>query len=142
MALLRFFTQLTLASSALATPLDTDRRHGNKSNCIKWGPCDFENAGTRPIECGTLDVPLDYTDGTSKEKLTLSLIKSSAPIKTATKKKSILFNFGGPGFGSVETLNLLADLLHACVRPRPVLPRDHELTISQHVGRHARLGCL
>jgi hypothetical protein len=141
MALLRFFTQLTLASSALAIPLDS--RHDHNSKSIKWGPCDFENLGTRPIKCGTLDVPLDYTNGTSKEKLTLSLIKSSPPTKTATKKKSILFNFGGPGFGSVGTLNQLADLLHMyAARPCPALPRNHELTISQHVGRHARLGCL
>ena len=119
MALLRLLAQLALASSALAIPLD--KRHDNKSKCIKWGPCDFESAGTRPIECGTLDVPLDYTDGASREKLTLSLIKSPAPNKTATEKKSILFNFGGPGFGPIESLNLLADLLHAYVHPRLVI---------------------
>jgi hypothetical protein len=113
MALLRLLTQLALASSALAIPLD--RRHNNKYKGIKWGPCGFENAGTRPIECGTLDVPLDYTDEANGEKLTLSLIKSSALNKTATEKKSILFNFGGPGFGSIESLNVLADLLHAYI---------------------------
>jgi hypothetical protein len=141
MALLRLFTQLALASSALAIPLHSG--DGKKAEGIKWGPCDFENAGTGPIECGTLDVPLDYTDKANGEKLTLSLIKSPALTKTATKKKSILFNFGGPGFGAVESLNQLADALHAYVRPRVVVLRwNHKLTISQHVGRHARLGCL
>jgi hypothetical protein len=141
MALLRLFIQLALVSSALATPLH--RRHGNKAKGIKWGPCDFENAGTRPIECGTLDVPLDYTDKANSGKLTLSLIKSPTLTKTATEKKSILFNFGGPGFGAVGSLNLLADALHAYVRHRVVVLRwNHALTISQHVGRHTRLGCL
>ncbi|KAK4039895.1 TAP-like protein-domain-containing protein [Parachaetomium inaequale] len=109
MALSRFLTQLALASSALAVPLWV--RDNNTSPGIKWGSCDFESANLGPIECGTLAVPLDYTDAASGEKLTLSLIKSPAR-SNGTTSKSILFNFGGPGYEAIHTLNSAADLLH------------------------------
>lgn len=115
MTLLRLFTQLALASSALAIPLDS--RDDNKSTGIQWGPCEFESAGTGPIECATLEVPLDYLDEANTEKATLKLLKSPALTTAATEKKSILFNFGGPGYEAVQSLNAQADLLHAYVYP-------------------------
>ncbi|KAK4152578.1 TAP-like protein-domain-containing protein [Chaetomidium leptoderma] len=110
MVLFRLFTQLALASGALATPLYSRDSHTPQG--ITWGPCDFETTGSGPIECGTLSVPLDYTNATSSEKLTLSLIKSPSRSKTKTVKKSILFNFGGPGYEAIHSLNGVADYLH------------------------------
>ncbi|KAK4247886.1 TAP-like protein-domain-containing protein [Corynascus novoguineensis] len=114
MALARYFTRLALATSALAIPLHT-RDNNGPSGGIRWGSCDFESAGTGPIECGTLAVPLDYTDAASTEKLTLSLIRSPAQTNGTVSKKSILFNFGGPGYEAIHSLNSAADLLHGGV---------------------------
>src|SRR4051794_34368938 len=99
MALYHLLTQLALASSVLAIPLNG--RDNSTSPGIKWGPCDFESAGTGPIQCGTLAVPLDYTNAASGEKLTLALIKSPAQTTGIASKKSILFNFGGPGYEAI-----------------------------------------
>ncbi|GAB1319446.1 hypothetical protein MFIFM68171_09656 [Madurella fahalii] len=108
MGILTFLTGLALASTALAIPLPNT----SSSDGIKWGPCDFENAGSNPIECGTLAVPLDYTNPASKETLALSLIRSRAPLNGTTGRKSILFNFGGPGLEAVQSMNVMADTLH------------------------------
>lgn len=109
MTLLRLFTVVVnlLAATTLAKPLYKPRR----SQTIQWGPCDFPSLNTRPIECGSVSVPLDYTDPTSNETLTLALIKSPA-VAPAPTKKSILFNFGGPGYEAMQSLNAVADLLH------------------------------
>jgi hypothetical protein len=108
MAVQSLLAQLVLASVALAKPLYHNLH--TRSQQIKWGSCDFPTAGSLPVECGTLSVPLDYTNPTSNETLTLALIKSAA---TQTPSKgSILFNFGGPGYEAIQTLNVLADALH------------------------------
>ncbi|KXX73109.1 Tripeptidyl aminopeptidase [Madurella mycetomatis] len=108
MGMFTLLTQLALASTALALPL----RNTDTSGGIEWGPCDFENAGSNPIDCGTLAVPLDYTNPGSNETLTLALIRSRAPVNRTTGRRSILFNFGGPGYEAVQALNGIADLLH------------------------------
>ncbi|KAL2130243.1 hypothetical protein VTI74DRAFT_6720 [Chaetomium olivicolor] len=100
---------LALASSAIAKPILDGR--GTRSQRIQWGVCDFPSTGTLPIECGNLSVPLDYTSPSSSETLTLALIRSRAP-QTQPSKGTILFNFGGPGYGAIQTLNALAELLH------------------------------
>lgn len=60
---------------------------------IKWTMCQ-QNA-TIPIECGTLAVPLDYTDIEHGGTLNLELVRVNATKKE--KKGSIIFNPGGPG---------------------------------------------
>lgn len=99
---------LPLASVTLAKPLH--KPFSTRSTHIEWGPCDFESAGTLPIECAGLPVPLDYTAPNSSQTLTLELIRSRA-VKTPSKG-SILFNFGGPGYESIHSLDLLAAVLH------------------------------
>ncbi|KAL4915488.1 hypothetical protein BDW62DRAFT_188307 [Aspergillus aurantiobrunneus] len=65
---------------------------------INWTSCNplQLNSSTLPVpfQCGTLDVPFDYTSHNSSEKLTLQLVKAPAPLKS---KGTILFNMGGPG---------------------------------------------
>lgn len=61
------------------------------------------------VECGTLDVPLDYTATDSADTLKLSLVRVPAVKKPASH--SILFNFGGPGEEGRHTLAELADML-------------------------------
>jgi hypothetical protein len=66
---------------------------------IKWAPCPQAlnkfDPHNRTLQCGTLDVPLDYTDKTSDLKLSLDIIK--IPALREPKRGSILFNWGGPG---------------------------------------------
>ncbi|KAB8259671.1 TAP-like protein-domain-containing protein [Aspergillus pseudonomiae] len=69
---------------------------------IHWkGLCDPTNA-TGPMICGTLDVPLDYTDSQSNKTLTLDIAKWPATKTPAAEP--IIFNFGGPGVNSFEGL--------------------------------------
>ncbi|SPO01895.1 related to hydrolases or acyltransferases (alpha/beta hydrolase superfamily) [Cephalotrichum gorgonifer] len=105
----RLITQCTLASAAMAKPLY--ERHppiNARSPAIQWGGCDFE--GPLPVQCGTLGVPLDYTDPSANQTLDLSLSKVAAVNEPF--KGSILFNFGGPGYPAVESLAALGELLH------------------------------
>jgi len=67
---------------------------------IAWKEsCPLEIASlnsTLPIICGSLAVPLDYTDVTSESKLDLLLYKIA--VSSGTKSKhTVLLNFGGPG---------------------------------------------
>lgn len=115
MVLSQLFGQLALAATALAVPLaGREATTANSAETIAWGPCDFDSTGKGPIECATLPVPLDYTDADSTKKLMLSLIKSPAP-NPSESKKSILFNFGGPGYEAINSLNAMADGLHTYV---------------------------
>ncbi|RMZ41762.1 proteinase [Aspergillus flavus] len=69
---------------------------------IQWkGLCDPTNV-TGPMICGTLDVPLDYTDSTSNKTLTLDIGKWPAAKKATAEP--VFVNFGGPGVNSFEGL--------------------------------------
>ena len=95
---------LGAAQAVLATPFSRHYSRDAGNSSIQWGPCKG-TAASAPVECGTLSVPLDYTDAASEKTLDLSLIRTRA--KTEKSKGSILFNFGGPGYGS-EQLALFA----------------------------------
>lgn len=84
----RIILQLSLFTLSLAKPYPASK--------LQWGPCnETEVPSNVPVQCSTLQVPLDYTDKTLNETLQLDLVKVLAPVKTS--KGSILFNFGGPG---------------------------------------------
>lgn len=81
---------------------------------ISWSSCNAV-AATVPMQCGSLQVPLDYTDAAS-EKLDLQLIRIPAVNKPS--KGSILLNFGGPGSDGISSLGvywqpLLAYVVHS-----------------------------
>lgn len=85
---------------------------------IHWrGPCDLTNATdmseSGPLICGTLEVPLDYTDLSSNKTITLDLAKWPATKKPVAEP--ILFNFGGPGENSFEGLGLYGEEFQAYV---------------------------
>ncbi|KAM6511130.1 hypothetical protein FALCPG4_016132 [Fusarium falciforme] len=73
---------------------------------LDWKPCDLplpetvKNATTVPVDCATLEVPLDYTNPKSDKKLQLQLVKVNATEKLV--KGSVIFNPGGPGSSGVE----------------------------------------
>jgi hypothetical protein len=72
---------------------------GYPSGGIQWKPCpdDLNKVATHNVECGTLAVPLDYSNPDSTETLDLSLVRVLAVNKKPVTH-SILFNLGGPGF--------------------------------------------
>lgn len=102
MHILGVVSLLGLLSFSAASPALLHER-GQPS--IAWGACnkteftpDIVSQVPTSLQCGTLDVPLDYTKPRTSPKLTLSLVKIAAANKPQdAKAKSILFNFGGPG---------------------------------------------
>lgn len=81
---------------------------------IRWGACNdlaLNRGSDQILKCANLSVPLDYTEPSSNEKLSLELIK--VPASHQPSKGSILFNFGGPGFTGRSSLAVLAPLLLA-----------------------------
>jgi len=82
---------------------------------IEWAPCnDDEFNTTLPVQCGSLPVPLDYTQA-SGETITLEVIRIPASIQPS--KGSILFNFGGPGLPARDDLVTLGPVLQQYVTP-------------------------
>ncbi|KAA8650986.1 hypothetical protein EYZ11_004309 [Aspergillus tanneri] len=82
---------------------------------IHWsGPCGLKDESA-PMICGTLEVPLDYTDPQPNRTLTLDLAKVAAknPSKKGEMKEPILFNFGGPGEDSLSSMAVLGAQLQA-----------------------------
>ncbi|KAL8716865.1 MAG: hypothetical protein Q9225_005836 [Loekoesia sp. 1 TL-2023] len=67
---------------------------------INWFPC--TQNGSLPLTCGTLRVPLDYTNTAFNATLELQLVKVNAVRQPS--KGSILFNPGGPGEGGRELI--------------------------------------
>lgn len=95
---------VSLLIGAQATPTLTSKYA--RSNKIEWTSCQEE--GIEGFKCGSLTVPLDYTDPSSDQTLDLQVLKIDA---TKTPKKgSILFNFGGPGLEARFTLAAQAEL--------------------------------
>lgn len=66
-----------------------------------------------PVSCGTLNVPLDYTDQHSNATLALELRR--IPAAHGPSRGSILFNFGGPGDSGFADVAVFGDLLRVCV---------------------------
>lgn len=93
-----------LAISSHARPLS--RRD------VQWGPCTDINLNSSLLyDCGTLPVPLDYSDA-SRGNISLQLTR----IPTAgdqPARGSILFNFGGPGEEARKTMVSFAEVFQA-----------------------------
>ncbi|MBF8191329.1 alpha/beta fold hydrolase [Nonomuraea sp. K274] len=78
---------------------------------VAWSPCtdligpDGKTAAPRAgVECGKIQVPLDY-DAPDGDKIDLALIRVKA---TGERLGSLVFNFGGPGGSGVDTLGTAA----------------------------------
>ncbi|KAI0391380.1 hypothetical protein F5Y17DRAFT_460913 [Xylariaceae sp. FL0594] len=87
----------------------------NNNSNIQWKPCPADLVKISPlaVECGTLAVPLDYSDPDSTQMLNLSLVRIPAIKKNKEKgerRHSILFNLGGPGLEVRYSLAELGDM--------------------------------
>ena len=92
-------TNMKLITAALLPPIIgtihlTSAQSTGQNGTVNWAPCPVQN-GTTPLQCGSLTVPLDYSNTTSTRTLDLQLIKVSAV--NQPRKGSILINPGGPG---------------------------------------------
>lgn len=76
----------------------------NQNRTIQWAPC--KEKTTRPASCATLEVPIDYKNPSSKT-FALNLLKYEALKKPC--KGSVLFNPGGPGESSRNTLDMFSE---------------------------------
>ncbi|MFI1170040.1 alpha/beta hydrolase [Streptomyces melanogenes] len=86
-------------------------------NSLQWGPCpqkaESQNADAPPLECATLDVPLDYRDPDGRQiEIAVSRLASKDPAK---RRGVLLTNPGGPGVSGLDYPALLA---------RAGLPKD------------------
>lgn len=107
---LKSLIQLCLATSAVALPSNKPKQDSESG--INWGPCNQTEldawGASLAADCGTLDVPLDYSNESCTDKLPLQLLRVPAAVQPS--KGSILFNFGGPGepgrsgLASVDTI--------------------------------------
>lgn len=76
---------------------------------VTWGECDPEfQSDNWPLECGTLQVPLDYTDPSSNRTIELKLLRALAAEQPS--KGSVLTNFGGPGVVGRANLAMVPDI--------------------------------
>ncbi|KAF9888919.1 hypothetical protein FE257_008088 [Aspergillus nanangensis] len=86
------------------------RGHGE----IQWGPCgDLGINGTTPLECGSLTVPLDYTEPDNGETLDLEILRAPAPNQPS--KGSVFVNFGGPGASGKIEMSAMGSVLSVFV---------------------------
>ena len=111
------FNLYLLALAAYAIPAPSASTISNdlmtrSPQTIEWGPCgDLGFNETVELSCGSLTVPLDYTEPESGETLDLQILKILAPNQPS--KGSVFFNFGGPGATGIGEMASAGNLLTA-----------------------------
>lgn len=102
-------------SAAQATAIPRDKAvhrlqkysEANTTSTLQWAKCNGFDDSTVPVDCSSLDVPLDYTDSEPGSRtLRLDLLRAPAPKQPS--RGSVLVNFGGPGAEAKNTLLLYA----------------------------------
>lgn len=99
---------LTLATFSVGQSLDT-RFSGQTcpigfERRIDWIECGDKDGNRAGLQCGTLDVPLDYEYPTDETKiLRVPLIRVKRDISVTGERKAIIYNPGGPGSGGIES---------------------------------------
>jgi len=94
-------TFVAFAASALGQDCPT-----GYGRSIQWVDCPVPasntSVGNPTLQCGTLDVPLDYQN-LSAGTLTLPLVKQPAVVSSNVTilNQSIIFNPGGPGASAI-----------------------------------------
>jgi pimeloyl-ACP methyl ester carboxylesterase len=84
---------------AVAAAVGAGRAPGASAKGLEWTDCGAPDAPA-PVECAAQPVPLDYGRPGGKQ-----LDVAVARVKATGKRiGSLLINFGGPGFGSVDFL--------------------------------------
>ncbi|MEZ5258889.1 MAG: alpha/beta fold hydrolase [Ilumatobacteraceae bacterium] len=76
-----------------------DDRAAPAPDPIDWRDCEDDSLTSVGLDCGTLDVPLDYDDP-GADTIELALVR--LPATSSSPTGSILFNPGGPGGSGIE----------------------------------------
>lgn len=97
MSLSLFASTFALVSFTVLASAEENCRDPYANQTIQWVACGTTNQPT--LECGTLDVPIDYTD-LSAGSLTLPVVR--VPAIGSSPRGSILTNPGGPGVSGIE----------------------------------------
>jgi pimeloyl-ACP methyl ester carboxylesterase len=79
---------------------------GADAGTLDWSACADAGNSAVPLECATLQVPLDYDvpDGTQ---IDIAVARSAATGRSADRIGSLVFNPGGPGGSGIESLGFL-----------------------------------
>ena len=89
-------TLLSLSLSVLqAHALPANQLHARETSGIQWGKECLVESPLAPLECGTLTVPLDYTNTSDTRTIELEILKIAANL--GPSRGSILTHWGGPG---------------------------------------------
>lgn len=97
-----------LSLGCLTTAQSRHSQHSTRANgsSIQWTDCILGTA--QQAECGTMSVPLDYTDEQSPE-TTIQILR--VPAAKEPRKGSIFVNFGGPGLSGHSELGASAQVM-------------------------------
>lgn len=114
-ALLLTTLSTTLAGSTTAAAPGADERHGTTvaaaragATGIAFGDCPKKLELPGQVKCGTVSVPLDYTDPSGKQiRLTVSRMRATHKDPNNSKRLvprqgSLVYNPGGPGSSSLH----------------------------------------
>ncbi|KAM0350656.1 hypothetical protein ACHAPU_003143 [Fusarium lateritium] len=79
------------------------------ASSLSWSACNLDLPGAQEYlkngDCATIEVPLDYTNPSSKKTVELQLLRFKATKKPF--KGTVFWNPGGPGISGIETLAYL-----------------------------------
>ena len=119
----RLLAAVCLATSAVACSTKVDGTphaagptpgSGDHATTVAWAPCDAGKDFPPGAQCGTLAVPVDYSQPNGAQ-AKLALIRFGA---TGAKIGSLVVNPGGPGESGVDTAADMVDLLSQPIRER------------------------
>jgi pimeloyl-ACP methyl ester carboxylesterase len=104
--------------ASTTTPDTADAADDVDDTPIEWSTCDggLDIPGLAPLECATIDVPLDYDDPAGSA-IPIALARQEAGDPSA-RIGSIVFNPGGPGGSGIEFLDTARFLIPAEVADR------------------------
>ncbi|MEV5983111.1 alpha/beta fold hydrolase [Streptomyces sp. NPDC052114] len=74
---------------------------------VRWKPCPESEGGPRGVECGTVKVPLDWSEP-GGEQIDIAVARRTAP-EGARRVGSLMFLPGGPGMSGVEQVRQLPE---------------------------------
>ncbi|MFJ5110372.1 alpha/beta hydrolase [Streptomyces sp. NPDC088551] len=126
---------LALAATTLAATMMPGTPAAATPSTPRWGPCP-EKTASLPLECSTLEVPLDYRDPDGgKTEIAISRLASAKP---AQRRGVLLTNPGGPGAAGLGYPAVLA----ASGLPQEVLDSYDVIGFDPRgVGRSAPVTC-
>ena len=73
---------------------------------LEWSACEDAGNAAVPLECATLQVPLDHADPDGAQ-IDIAVARSASAGQSADRIGSLVFNPGGPGGSGIEALGFL-----------------------------------